>query len=326
MSISVKDTGIGMTDKEQQALFSAFYQADSSISRQYGGTGLGLNISKSLAKKLDGDISVKSNVGSGSEFIFTMSVYTTDNTRWLNDMSEVKLVETSPFSKLDAPENLKGRVLLAEDHPDNRRLIARILERMGLTVTTVENGKDAVQATLEDSFDLILLDIQMPIMDGQEALKMMQATGVSAPIIALTANTMKHEIARYMKQGFNDLIAKPIDRNAFSHKIASYLDCDELADIKLPEKEFQALKDDYIKGLEEQYREMREQYKNMDIDGLSRNVHMLKGAANMFECEMLYVKAVAVDTALKKDTVTLDTQLIASLFCAMQDEITKVTH
>ena len=326
LSISVKDTGIGMTDKEQQALFSAFYQADSSISRQYGGTGLGLNISKSLAQKLDGDISVKSNVGSGSEFIFTMSVYTTDNTRWLNDMSEVKLVETSPFSKLDAPENLKGRVLLAEDHPDNRRLIARILERMGLTVTTVENGKDAVQATLEDSFDLILLDIQMPIMDGQEALKMMQATGVSAPIIALTANTMKHEIARYMKQGFNDLIAKPIDRNAFSHKIASYLDCDELADIKLPEKEFQALKDDYIKGLEEQYREMREQYKKMDIDGLSRNVHMLKGAANMFECETLYVKAVAVDAALKKDTVTLDTQLIASLFCAMQDEITKVTH
>ena len=326
LSISVKDTGIGMTDKEQQALFSAFYQADSSISRQYGGTGLGLNISKSLAQKLDGDISVKSNVGSGSEFIFTMSIYTTDNTRWLNDMSEVKLVETSPFSKLDAPENLKGRVLLAEDHPDNRRLIARILERMGLTVTTVENGKDAVQATLEDSFDLILLDIQMPIMDGQEALKMMQATGVSAPIIALTANTMKHEIARYMKQGFNDLIAKPIDRNAFSHKIASYLDCDELADIKLPEKEFQALKDDYIKGLEEQYREMRDQYKKMDIDGLSRNVHMLKGAANMFECETLYVKAVAVDAALKKDTVTLDTQLIASLFCAMQDEITKVTH
>ena len=155
-------------------------------------------------------------------------------------MSEVKLVETSPFSKLDAPENLKGRVLLAEDHPDNRRLIARILERMGLTVTTVENGKDAVQATLEDSFDLILLDIQMPIMDGQEALKMMQATGVSVPIIALTANTMKHEVMRYMKQGFNDLIAKPIDRNAFSHKIASYLECDELADIKLPENEFQA--------------------------------------------------------------------------------------
>jgi chemotaxis protein histidine kinase CheA len=99
-----------------------------------------------------------------------------------------------------------------------------------------------------------------------------------------------------------------------------------LADIKLPEKEFQALKDDYIKGLESQYVEMREQYKNMDIDGLSRNVHMLKGAANMFECEKLYVKAVAVDTALKNDTVTIDTQLIASLFCAMEDEIANVIH
>ena len=163
-------------------------------------------------------------------------------------------------------------------------------------------------------------------MDGQEALKMMQATGVTAPIIALTANTMKHEIERYMKQGFVDLIAKPIDRNAFSHQISSYLDCDELSDIKLPDKEFQVLKDDYIKGLEDQYREMREQYKVMDIDGLSKNVHMLKGAANMFECEQLYVKAVAVDTALKNDTVTLDAQLFTSLFCAMQDEITKVNY
>ncbi|WP_405128635.1 7TM diverse intracellular signaling domain-containing protein [Pseudoalteromonas sp. PB2-1] len=326
LTISVKDTGIGMTDAEQASLFSAFYQADSSISRQYGGTGLGLNISKSLAAKLDGDISVKSHVGSGSEFILSMAVYKTEKTRWLNNISEVRLVETSPFCKLDEPENLKGHVLLAEDHPDNRRLIARILERMGLTVTTVENGKDAVQQTLENTFDLILLDIQMPIMDGQEALKMMQATGVTAPIIALTANTMKHEIERYMKQGFVDLIAKPIDRNAFSHQISSYLDCDELSDIKLPDKEFQVLKDDYIKGLEDQYREMREQYKVMDIDGLSKNVHMLKGAANMFECEQLYVKAVAVDTALKNDTVTLDAQLFTSLFCAMQDEITKVNY
>ncbi|EWH07350.1 histidine kinase [Pseudoalteromonas lipolytica SCSIO 04301] len=326
LAISVKDTGIGMTDSEQKSLFSAFYQADSSISRQYGGTGLGLNISKSLALKLDGDISVKSYVGSGSEFTLTIAVYTTDNTRWLNDMSEVRLVETSPFSKLDAPENLKGRVLLAEDHPDNRRLFARILERMGLTVTTVENGKDAVQQTLENTFDLILLDIQMPIMDGQEALKMMHATGISVPIIALTANTMKHEVERYMNQGFTDLIAKPIDRNAFSHKIASYLDCDELADIKLPEHEFQLLKDDYIKGLKNQYADMRKQYKKMDIEGLSRNVHMLKGAANMFECETLYIKALAVDSALKNDTVTLDTQLFASLFKAMEDEIDKVCH
>ncbi len=324
--ISVKDTGIGMTEADQQLLFSAFYQVDSSISRQYGGTGLGLNISKSLAIKLGGDINVKSHVGSGSEFIFNMPVYSTDNTRWLNHMNEVRLIEASDFNKLNAPEKLKGKVLLAEDHPDNRRLIARILERMGLTVISVENGKEAVQETLEDNFDLVLLDIQMPIMDGQEALKMMLATGVTAPIIALTANTMKHEVAGYLKQGFKDLIAKPIDRSAFSHKVAEYIGCDKLADIKLPDNEFQALKCDYVQGLKSQYKEMVEQYKALNLEGFSKNVHMLKGTANMFECETLYVTAVAVDTALKNDPVSLDSELIDSLFNAMESEFNKTPH
>ncbi|WP_404340354.1 7TM diverse intracellular signaling domain-containing protein [Pseudoalteromonas mariniglutinosa] len=319
--INVKDTGIGMTESEQKELFSAFYQADSSISRKYGGTGLGLNISKNLALKLDGDIQVRSHVGSGSEFILAMNLYTTTNTRWLSSMSEVQLVETSPFTKLDSPESLIGTILLAEDHPDNRRLITRILERMGLTVTAVENGKDAVQATLENHYDLILLDIQMPVMDGEEALAMMVATGVTSPIVALTANTMKHEISRYLKQGFVDHIAKPIDRTLFSHKIASYLNRDDLADIKLPEKEFLSLKGEYIQGLRSQLNEMMSQYQLMDLDALSKNVHMLKGAASMFECQQLYVQAVAVDAALRNDQVTIDKQLITALFATMKQQI-----
>lgn len=319
LKITVKDTGIGMTQSEQKALFSPFYQADSSISRKYGGSGLGLNISKSLAQKLGGDITVRSDIGCGSEFCLALNYTTTDKTKWINSFDEVSCHESKEVLENTCQRNLVGEVLIAEDHPENRQLIKRILERMGLTVTAVENGQDAVQATLDEQFDLILLDIQMPIMDGEQAIHIMQATGLSTPIVALTANTMKHEIERYLKQGFIDHIAKPIDRTQFSHKIASYLDIEIADDIKLPDHEFELLKHDYIQGLRIQKETLLQQFKSGDMTGFAQSVHMIKGTAGMFDCSSLYKKSVELDKVIKADSVTLDSQLVNALFAAIDD-------
>ncbi|MDN3429915.1 MULTISPECIES: 7TM diverse intracellular signaling domain-containing protein [unclassified Pseudoalteromonas] len=315
--IKVKDTGIGMTDSEQKDLFTPFHQADSSISRKYGGTGLGLNISKSLATKLDGDITVYSVLGSGSEFCFTMALHTTEHTKWVYAFDDICKSQNKELPLNSNQRNLIGRVLVAEDHPENRQLIKRILERMGLTVVAVENGRDAAQATLDEQFDLILLDIQMPIMDGEQAINIMQATGVTTPIVALTANTMKHEVDRYLKQGFTDHIAKPIDRRCFSSKIASYLDIDICENIKLPDDEFALLKQEYIKGLKKQKHTLQSQFKQGDITGFKRSVHMIKGTAGMFECQALYQLAVGLEASLKLSPAVLDTHQVEALLNAI---------
>ncbi|KPZ64813.1 Sensory/regulatory protein RpfC [Pseudoalteromonas sp. P1-16-1b] len=315
--IKVEDTGIGMTESEQKDLFTPFHQADSSISRKYGGTGLGLNISKSLANKLNGDITVFSVVGRGSEFCFTMELNTTEHTQWVNTFDDIRKPQTKELFSNNSQRNLVGRVLVAEDHPENRQLIKRILERMGLTVVAVENGRDAAQAAMDESFDLILLDIQMPIMDGEQAIKIIQATGVTTPIVALTANTMKHEIDRYLKQGFTDHIAKPIDRSCFSSKIASYLDIDICENIKLPDEEFALLKQEYIKGLNKQKDTLVSQFKQGDITGFARSVHMIKGTAGMFECKALYKQAVDFETNLKSSPDAFDIQQVEALLNAI---------
>ncbi|MBQ4839648.1 ATP-binding protein [Pseudoalteromonas luteoviolacea] len=314
--ISVKDTGIGMTSEEQKELFSAFYQADSSTTRKYGGTGLGLNISKSLAQKLDGDIEVESEVGSGTSFTLSLSLFTTERTKWVTSFEDIHHqgdVYVQSNHELDS-EELKGEVLLAEDHSDNCRLITRILERMGLNVTAVENGQLAVQAVLDNEFDLILMDIQMPVMDGEQAFNFIQATGCTAPVIALTANTMSHEVERYIKLGFTDHLAKPIDRAQFAKKISHYLNIIVDDELSLPDEEFKQLKMQYIDGLHEQLVQLQNQLKYKDYEGLARSIHALKGTSAMFDCHEIYQTVSQIDLLLKQENWQDVEKVLARLF------------
>ncbi|MEJ6475485.1 ATP-binding protein [Pseudoalteromonas piscicida] len=321
LMITVRDTGIGMTADEQKELFSAFYQADSSTSRKYGGTGLGLNISRSLAKKLDGDISVESEVGSGTAFTLTLGLYTTERTNWVQNLEQIGEVREPVKAPEEMTQTLKGEVLLAEDNIDNSKLIKRILERMGLSVTAVENGQLAVQAVLDRDFDLILMDIQMPVMDGEQAFSFIQATGCSTPVIALTANTMQHEIDRYLKLGFSDHLAKPIDRVIFSQKIAHYLDIQVDDDLDLPEAEFFQLKQQYVSGLHEQIIQIKNQAKYQDYEALARTVHAIKGTAAMFDFIDIHKIANELDEKLKnKQVQSVDAQL-SDLLAAMNRAI-----
>ena len=211
LRIDVEDSGIGIEEKYIDHLFSPFTQADSSTTRQYGGTGLGLAISNRLVGLMGGILSVRSQRGIGS--IFSVScVFDIDQ----------RLPDQSPAGHTLGPEDIEGSlagrsILLVEDIEINQEVAVELLRQTGASITVASNGKEAVdlvsqsQAPGEDPYDIILMDIQMPVLDGYKATKKLREMGVTAPIIAMTAHAMVEERKRCLLVGMDDHIAKPID-------------------------------------------------------------------------------------------------------------------
>ncbi|MDR2826174.1 MAG: response regulator [Deltaproteobacteria bacterium] len=206
LNCTVKDTGIGMSEEQQNALFKPFSQADASTSRKFGGTGLGLSISKALVELMGGRISVTSEEGQGSAFTF--------------------FVELEPYTgspeDIDTQENLgdelnfKGyHFLLVEDNEINQEIALAILEEVGVKADVANNGKEAVEAFLRKDYALILMDVRMPVMDGLEATRQIRASSkhdaATISIIAMTANAMREDREATKEAGMNGHIAKPID-------------------------------------------------------------------------------------------------------------------
>jgi PAS domain S-box-containing protein len=205
LQFSVTDTGIGIAPDRQEAVFEAFTQADNSTTRRFGGTGLGLAIAARLVSLMSGRIWVDSAVGSGSTFHFTAQFYT------LPEGAPLPTVGRA-FSPL--PSSRPLHVLLAEDNPINQRLMTKMLEKMGHQVTLVENGKAVVERVARDPFDLVLMDVQMPELDGLEATRQIRrreaAGGGHLPIVALTAHAMKGDRERCLESGMDGYLAKPV--------------------------------------------------------------------------------------------------------------------
>ncbi len=219
MQFDVIDTGIGMTPEQTQELFRPFTQADTSMARKFGGTGLGLAISKRLGQMLGGDVIVaESQPGVGTRFRATVATGPLDGVRMIeNPMSET-LVVTEPVKPAPpVQDRLACRVLLAEDGPDNQRLISFLLRKAGAEVEIVDNGQRAVESALaaRDAgrpFDIILMDMQMPIMDGYQATTMLREKGYAGPVIALTAHAMAADRGKCINAGCDEYLVKPIDR------------------------------------------------------------------------------------------------------------------
>ncbi len=210
----VQDSGIGMNRDVLDRLFQPFEQADHSISRRFGGTGLGLHISWSLAELMGGDINVESEEGAGSLFTLTLPYHPVD------DVKE----EHPQQGAVQEPQSFSGEILLAEDTPELRMLISRILQTMGeIEVTAVENGQIAVELAQTRHFDLVLMDMQMPVMDGIEATKRLRAEGYQLPIVALTANVMIKHREQFAAAGCNGFLGKPIDRKELIRVLQQYL-------------------------------------------------------------------------------------------------------
>ena len=204
---SVADTGIGISDAQLALLFEPFAQADSAIARKFGGTGLGLHLVRRLVRLMGGDVDVASEMGKGALFQVGVKARPPEGSAWLRAAPASVAAATQP----ERP-TLRGKVLLAEDGVDNRRLLAAMLGALGLEVVMAENGARAVELALAVAFDLILMDIQMPVMDGMQATSVIRATGYRGPLVALTANVMAEDVQRYLANGFSHCVGKPIDR------------------------------------------------------------------------------------------------------------------
>jgi CheY-like chemotaxis protein len=204
LRFEVEDSGIGMSEDVQARLFNRFTQAESSTARKYGGTGLGLSICKRLVELMQGAIGVSSTPGRGSTFWFTVSLPRAKTVLVLQPQADDAVITDT-----------KLRILLVDDAEMNRRLASIMLRGAGHTVDTANDGKAALEAVQRQAYDLVLMDVQMPELDGYEAtarIRALPGEPRNVPIVAMSANVMEEDVRQCLAVGMNDHIAKPIER------------------------------------------------------------------------------------------------------------------
>ncbi len=219
LSLAVVDTGVGIPPEKLENVFDAFVQADASVTREFGGTGLGLAISRQIARALGGGLTARSEPGRGSTFTATIDS---------GPLEGVEIVDAPPADgvRAEAPQttgasvNLTGvRVLLVEDGATNRKLMNVVLGRAGAEVTAAENGQVGVRRACESPFDVILMDMQMPVMDGYTATRRLRELGIALPVVALTAHAMAGDEEKCRQAGCDDYLTKPIDSDCLLRTI-----------------------------------------------------------------------------------------------------------
>ncbi len=220
---AVTDTGIGIRPEQAAALFSPFVQADVSTTRKYGGTGLGLSISKRLVELMSGEIGLESREGEGSTFWFT-AVFETPA-----EKAVAPTTEPLPASRgKSGSERMEGRgngarILVADDDPTNRYVALALLGRLGYKADAVSGGAEAVEALQQGEYDVVLMDCEMPGMDGYEATRRIRDSGNPLPIVAVTAHAMADEREKCIRAGMNDFLAKPLDFQGLAEILAKWL-------------------------------------------------------------------------------------------------------
>jgi CheY-like chemotaxis protein len=271
LCFTIEDEGIGMSPETLQQLFQPFEQAEHSISRRFGGTGLGLYISKQLTDLMGGEIKVSSILGQGSRFEVRLPL----------QLSKTKATQVTQQPN-HSHSRYSGTVLIAEDAPELQMLERRILEPMGLTVFTANNGKIALDMVKQQSFDMILMDMQMPVMSGIEATIQLRKEGYNIPIIALTANVMPRHSEEFEEAGCNHFLEKPINRAELEQLLDHYL-----PQAALPQGEVSTLIDDelfelFLQRCRVLHDEMMTALSNQQWPQVRKAAHTLKGSGTSF--------------------------------------------
>jgi signal transduction histidine kinase/ActR/RegA family two-component response regulator len=214
--MSVTDSGIGIAEKDLERIFEPFTQLESSMSRRYGGTGLGLSISRSLAENMGGTLSATSKPGAGSRFEVRFPAQ--------DVTAEERRKQINQKAAEPATGSVLKRILLAEDSQDAQELMRLLLGRLNAEIVSVENGKEAVEVVAKaekehKAFDVVLMDMQMPVINGFQATRLLRQRGYRKPIIALTAHSLEGDREKCIESGCSDYISKPIDWNALIEKV-----------------------------------------------------------------------------------------------------------
>ena len=229
LTVDVEDTGIGLSAEQSARLFRAFQQADSSVTRKFGGTGLGLALSKRIAEALGGSLSLSGSVpNQGSVFTMRIKAPAQLSAGYLEASEIMSGRTTTPAHAVSVPEAptkvLDGvRILLVEDSVDNEKLMRLYLEAVGAVITSASNGQEAIDKATAGEYEIVLMDVQMPGIDGLEATRRLRASGYSTPVIALTAHALPEEIEKSMAAGCDQHVTKPISRNDLIEAIKAAL-------------------------------------------------------------------------------------------------------
>ncbi|MDA1166073.1 MAG: response regulator [Planctomycetota bacterium] len=229
LQIDIIDTGVGISEEARQRIFDPFSQADTSITRRFGGTGLGLTISKRFAESLGGDLTVSSIPGKGSTFTVVIDAGEIDEAARVLDISRFE-AEARQASQIERGKRFRfgaSRILLVDDGEANRQLIRLVLQRHGLLVETAVNGQEAVDKAATSNYDIILMDMQMPVMDGYIATQTLREQGLEVPIVALTANAMRGDREKCLNAGCSGFLSKPVDLDQLLSYVAELLGVEE---------------------------------------------------------------------------------------------------
>jgi CheY-like chemotaxis protein/HPt (histidine-containing phosphotransfer) domain-containing protein len=223
LGIEIADTGIGIAQDRLGAVFEPFTQAEGSTTRRYGGTGLGLTISRRFARALGGDIEVRSELGKGSVFALALDAGALGGVRLLRPEQAMAAATHTAADEAATWLFPSARVLVVDDGEANRDLVRIVLEEAGVEVAEAENGRVAVERALAERFDVILMDMQMPVMDGFTATRMLRQQGATIPIVALTANAMKGFEREVLDAGCTGYLSKPVQIETLLEMLAGLL-------------------------------------------------------------------------------------------------------
>ena len=326
---AVIDTGIGIPLEKQSAIFESFVQAEDGTTRKYGGTGLGITIANQLVNLMGGKMGLESQPGKGSTFWFNVPLEMSESSSKPANRtvtSERKEINTSPG------RNWTGHILVAEDYPVNQQLVSHHLKKAGYKVTIVENGEEAVGACEAQKYDLILMDIQMPKMDGYEAthqIRSQKSLCAEVPILALTANADLETQKACRKAKMDDVLTKPIRRNSLLAGVDRWMNRtnkkSETPYDTNPSKSVQSVPTDmpidydvaleefgdmdivkdivvqFVEKVETQISEMKEALSDKDIESLRRHAHAIKGGAATLEAKPLSGVAKEMENLCKEN-------------------------
>lgn len=322
IKFSVIDSGIGIPAESLERIFDKFAQADSSTTRQYGGTGLGLSLSKQLAVMLGGNLEVSSELKKGSQF----SVHI--NPGQYSDETINQFSQQRSSIKHGDIQTLSGRVLVVEDTPALQDLVKMMLSKLGLTPDLAENGKIGVEKATQGNYDLILMDIQMPELDGIKATEMLRESGYRSPIVAMTANATKRDKITCFDAGFSDFLSKPIDKEKLTDVLIKYLEknmANNRANIKSEllndEPDMLDLVKKFVDTLPNYISSLADARQKDNWDVMQTEIHKLKGLGGGYGYPLITELAMDIEDILKAGNYELVDEKLAVLSETMENII-----